>query len=422
MLVLFLSILIILIIGAPIAVALGMSSSIYFIVEDFSLRIIPQRMFGATESFPLLAVPFFILAGNLMAHGGISRRIINFANAVVGTLAGGLALVSIVAGMIFAAISGSGAAATAALATIMIPAMTKLGYDKNFSAAVQATAGSLGIIIPPSVPLILYGISAGVSVADLFIAGILPGIFIGLLLCIVAYIVSLKKGYRLGESSTVKYKITTFFDAMLALLMPVIILGGIYSGIFTPTEAGVIAVAYGFIISTVVYREVNLSNLSTILSNSVITSSIVMFIIATAALFGAILTREMIPQQLAETFLALTENPIVFLIICNIFLLIIGTFVETAAAIILLTPILTPLAVQLGIDPVHFGIIMIMNLAIGLTTPPVGINLYVASNIANTRIESSVRYLIPFLITSIIGLLIISYFEDLSLIILRLTP
>jgi len=422
LLVLFISILIILIIGAPIAVALGMSSSLYFIMEDFSLRIIPQRMFGATESFPLLAVPFFILAGNLMAHGGISRRIISFANAIVGTLAGGLALVSIVAGMIFAAISGSGAAATAALATIMIPAMSKLGYDKNFSAAVQATAGSLGIIIPPSVPLILYGISAGVSVADLFIAGILPGIFIGFLLCVVAYIVSLKKGYKLGESSTLKHKVTTFFDAMLALLMPVIILGGIYSGIFTPTEAGVIAVAYGFIISTVIYKEVNFSNLSTILSNSVMTSSIVMFIIATAALFGAILTREMIPQQLAETFLAFTENPFVFLIICNIFLLIIGTFVETAAAIILLTPILAPLAIQLGIDPTHFGIIMIMNLAIGLTTPPVGINLYVASNIANTKIESSVRYLVPFLITSIIGLLIVSYFEGLSLFILRLTP
>lgn len=403
-------------IGVPIAIALGLSASAIFLMDgNVSLMVIMQRMFNSVDSFPLLAIPFFILAGKLMETGGISKRLIHLANVVFGRVKGGLAIVSIVACAFFAAISGSAAATTAAVGALLIPAMVNRGYDKSFSTAVQAAGGTIGIMIPPSVPLVLYGVAAGVSIGDLFIAGIIPGVIVTLSLIILVYIISLKQGYGGGESFTFKEFLKAFGDAVLALLMPVIILGGIYGGIFTPTEAAVVAVVYGLIVGVFIYREIKFKELMEAFSSSVLTSAVILFIIAGASAFGYYLTRERVPREMADFMLGLTDNWIIVLLIINLLLLIIGTFLETSAAIIILTPILAPIATALEIDLVHFGIIMIVNLAIGFITPPVGVNLFVASNIANTKIEKLMRAIIPFIIIMIVDVLIISFIPGLSL-------
>ncbi|MHA6260768.1 TRAP transporter large permease [Sporosarcina sp. CAU 1771] len=404
------------IIGVPIAVSLGMASSIVFLVDgQVSLIVLMQRMFNSVASFPLLAIPFFILAGKLMESGGISQRLIHLANVMFGRVTGGLAIVSIIACAFFAAISGSAAATTAAVGSLLIPAMVKKGYDKNFSTAVQAAGGTIGVMIPPSVPLVLYGVSAGVSISSLFIAGIVPGLLVVLSLVLLVYVISLIKGYGGGEKFTFMEFIKAFADAFLALLMPVIILGGIYGGIFTPTEAAVVAVFYGLIVGVFIYREIKLKDLVEILSSSVVVSAVIMFIIAGASIFGYYLTRARIPRELTETVLGLTQNWIIALLIINVLLLFIGTFLETSAAIIILTPILVPIVSALGIDLVHFGIIMIFNLAIGFITPPVGLNLFIAANIAGTKFEGVVKAIIPFLIIMILDILIISFIPSITL-------
>lgn len=407
-------------IGVPIAVALGMSASAIFFMEgNVSLIAVMQRMFNSVDSFPLLAIPFFILAGKLMESGGISRRLIHFANVIFGRVKGGLAIVSIVACSFFAAISGSAAATTAAVGALLIPEMIKRGYEKDFSTAVQAAGGTIGIMIPPSVPMILYGVVAGVSIGDLFIAGIIPGIFVAVSLMILVYIISIKRGYGGGERFSLKDFGKAFADAILALLMPVIILGGIYGGIFTPTEAAAVAVVYGLIVGLIIYREIKWKDLSGIFTSSVITSAVILFIIAGASAFGYYLTRERVPREMAEFMLGITDNWIIALLIINLLLLIIGTFLETSAAIIILTPILVPIAEALGIDLVHFGIIMIVNLAIGFITPPVGVNLFVAANIAGTKFEKLVRAVVPFIIIMIVDVIILSFIPELSLILVK---
>ncbi len=419
-LLLFLTLLLLLFINVPVAVALGLSATLIFVyASDVPLLIVTQKMFNATDSFPLMAVPFFILAGKLMESGGISRRLVNFANTLVGPVRGGLAIVSIITCMFFAAISGSAAATTAAVGSILIPAMVKKGYDKDFSTAIQASGGTIGVIIPPSVPLILFGVAAGTSIKDLFIAGIIPGILIGTSLVIVALIISLKKGYGGGEKSTFQQFIRSFADAILAMLMPVIILGGIYGAVFTPTEAAVVAVVYGLIVGLFIYREIKLKDLSRIFSESVITTSVIMFIIATASIFGFLLTRERIPQQLSDLMLGFTDSPVITLLVINVLLLIVGTFMETSAVIIILTPILAPIVSAMGIDLVHFGIIMVVNLAVGMVTPPVGINLFVASNIANVKFERLVYATLPFLLILILDILIITFIPEISLFLLK---
>lgn len=406
-----------LIFGAPIAVCLGLGAAAAFFFKDsMPLLIIPQRMFGGTDSFPLMAIPFFVLAGNLMAAGGISRRLIKLANTLTGHITGGLAICSVLGGMFFAAISGSGAATTAALGTILIPAMVLKGYNREFSAAVQACSGAIGIIIPPSVPMVLYGVGASVSIGDLFMGGFGPGIVVGICLMIVSYFISKKEGYGGNdERAGLKDIWQAFKEAFLALMMPVIILGGIYTGIFTPTEAAVVAVVYGYIVSAVVYRELDFKGIQKALSSTVITSAIIMFIIGCASVFAVVLTREKIPQQLAAWLLGLSHNPIVLLMILNVFLLFVGCVMETAAALIILTPILVPIILQVGINPVHFGLIMITNLGIGLVTPPVGINLYVASNIAGSKMEQVAKRAIPLLVAMTVALLIITYVPQLTL-------
>ncbi|WP_153124401.1 TRAP transporter large permease [Peribacillus tepidiphilus] len=406
-------------INIPVAVALGLASMIILMIQDnVPLMVIVQKMFNSTDSFTLMAVPFFILAGKLMESGGISKRLMHFASTIVGSLHGGLAIISIVTCMFFAAISGSSAATTAAVGSILIPAMTKRGYDINFATAVQAAGGTIGVMIPPSVPLILFGVIAGTSIGDLFIAGVLPGIFVGISLIIVAYFISRKRGYGKEEKSSLKDIVIAFKNAILAMLMPVIILGGIYGGIFTPTEGSVVAVVYGLIVGLLIYKEIKWRDLPEIFISSAVTSAVILFIISCASIFGFLLTREQIPQQISNIMLGATTNPIMLLIIINIILLIVGTFLETAAAIVILAPILVPVVSAAGIDLVHFGVIMVVNLAIGMVTPPVGINLFVASNIANIKLEQIVRAIIPFIIILIVDVLILSFMPSISLFLL----
>lgn len=419
---LFLIFLVLIFLNMPIAIALGLASLCFIIISgDVVLTLVPQRMFAAIDSFPLMAAPFFILAGKLMEHGGISERLIKFAQSIVGSLRGGMAHVGIVTCMFFAALSGSASVTTAAVGGMLIPSMVKAGYDRSFSTAVISASGTTGVIIPPSVPLILYGVSAGVSVSSLFIAGIIPGLLIGVSFMFLAYIISLIKGYGKGAKEfSFKELFSSFKSAALALFMPVIILGGIYGGIFTPTEASVIAVAYGFIVGYFVYRQINRKVIKEILVSSVITSSVILIIISTASLFGMILTRENVPQSVANLLLDSALTPFLLILLINLFLLLIGTFMESIAAIIILTPLLVPVVTSFGMDPVHFGIIMIVNLSIGLITPPVGVNLFVGSQVGKVSFDKLLRAILPFLLMMIVDLLLITYLPSISLFLVKI--
>ncbi|MCG5251003.1 TRAP transporter large permease [Brevibacillus agri] len=420
--ILFLTLLVLLIINVPIAVALGLSVVVAFIVEgNIPLLVVIQKMFNGTDSFPLMAIPFFLLAGKLMETGGISARLIRFANTIVGNLPGGLAIVAVLGCTFFAAISGSSAATTAAVGGILIPHMVKKGYDVRFSSALHAAGGTIGVMIPPSVPMVLYGVAASTSINDLFIAGIGPGILVAISLIIYAYWVSKKQGWGGGEKHSAKEIWQAFKDAILAILMPVIILGGIYGGVFTSTEAAVVAVVYGLVVGLFVYREIKWRDLGEIFNSAASMTAVIMLIIATANAFGFLMTRENIPQEIAQFMLGITNSTIITLLIINILLLILGTFMETAVTIILLTPILLPIIHTLGIDPVLFGVIMVVNSAIGMLTPPVGINLLVAGNIAklsNTEIEKAA---IPFLILLCVDLMLITYIPEISLFLVNLS-
>lgn len=413
--VLLVSLITLFLIGVPVAIALGLSTSLAMMVAgDISLLTLAQRAFVSLDSFPLLAIPLFILAGVIMEYGGISQRLINLANALTGHLTGGLAVVTIVTTMFFAAISGSSVAATAALGAILIPAMITRGYDKEFAGGVQAVSGTLGIIMPPSIPLILYGTAVGASIGDLFIAGMVPGVIIGIGLIITVYILSKKRNYSKEEKKSGKEIGVAFVKAIPAIIMPVIILGGIYTGVFTATEAAGVAVAYAFIVGVFVYRAINISTFKTILSQASITTSTIMLILATAGLFSWILTIENVPQQVAGIITSVSENPLIFLGIVVLLLLLVGMFMETNASIIILAPILVPVASELGIDPVHFGIVMIVTLAIGMVTPPLGLNLFVVSKIGKLRMDKLTISLIPFYIAVLICLLIITFIPSIT--------
>lgn len=414
--VLVISLLLLFLLGVPVAISLGISSSLALLVAgDIPLLALAQRAFVSLDSFPLLAIPLFILAGALMEYGGISQRLINLANAITGHVSGGLAIVTVVTTMFFAAISGSSVAATAALGAILVPAMIKRGYEKGVAGGVQAISGTLGIIIPPSIPLILYGTAVGASIGDLFVAGMVPGIIIGIGLIVTVYILAKKRNYTKESKKSAKEIWKAFVDAIPALIMPVIILGGIYSGIFTATEAAGVAVAYAFIVSVLLYRTITKENIKEILTAASLTTSTLMLILATAGLFSWILTIENIPQQVASFITSISDNPMVFLGIVVLLLLLVGMFMETNAAIIILAPILVPVAVELGISPVHFGIVMIVTLAIGMVTPPLGLNLFVVSKIANIRIDHLTRSLIPFYIAILICLLAITFIPGLTM-------
>ena len=418
---LFISMIILLIVGVPIAFVLCGSSIIAILsTGDIHNAIVIQRMFSGSGSFTLLAIPFFVLAGSLMSSGGISKRLVNLCNSLFGHISGGLAMVAIITCAFFAAISGSSAATAAAVGTIIIPEMLKHKYDKDFAGATVASSAELGVIIPPSIGLIQYGVATGTSISDLFMAGFLPGIFICLVLCVVAHFLCKKQGFEPSEKATRQEKIQAFKDAILAILMPVIILGGIYSGVFTPTEAAVIAVFYGLIVGVFVYKEIKLSDIPRILTDSAITMSTVLLIMSASTIFGWILTKLQIPQAVAKGFLGISASKYIFLLLVNVLLLFIGMFCEAGAAMVILAPLLAPVAQTLGIDLVHFGIIMMANLAIGMMTPPVGVNLYVVCDTAKVKIEGMFPYLVKYFLALVAGVLIITYVPQLSLLLVNL--
>lgn len=418
---LFISMVALLIIGVPIAFVLCGSSIIAILLGgEINSAIVIQRMFSGSGSFTLLAIPFFVLAGNLMSQGGISRRLVNLCNSMFGHISGGLAMVAIITCAFFAAISGSSAATAAAVGTIIIPEMLKHKYDKNFAAATVASSAELGVIIPPSIGLIQYGVATGTSISDLFLAGFVPGIFICIVLCIIASFMCKKQGFVSSEKATKEEKIKALKDAILALLMPFIILGGIYSGLFTPTEAAVIAVFYGLIVGVFIYKEIKISDIPGILVDSAVTMATVLLIMSASTIFGWILTKLQVPQAVAQGFLGISENKYVFLLLVNILLLIIGMFCEAGAAMVILAPLLAPVAQTLGIDLIHFGIIMMSNLAIGMMTPPVGVNLYVVCDTAKVKIEGMIPYLIKYFVALFFGILVITYVPQISLFLVRI--
>ncbi len=414
--ILLISLLLFFAINTPIAIAIGISSVIAILLQgDFPLMMIAQRMFSGTDSFHLMAVPLFMFAGVLMEAGGISRRIIDFANALVGWLPGGLAAVTIVSAMFFAGISGSAAADAAAVGAILIPAMKKSGYDSDFAAAVQASGGSIGVIIPPSIPMIIFGFLTGASIGQLFAAGILPGILIGMSLILVSTLVSLRYGYSATTSFSVKETWRTFKRALLALGAPIIILGGILTGIFTATESAAIAVVYALVVGMFVYRRIKIRDLVPLFRDGAVTSAIVMFIISMASIFSWIAAIEDIPAQLAGGLLAVSDNPVVLLLLINLVLLIAGTFVETTASLILLVPMITAMVPALHIDMIQLGVIVVTNLAIGMLTPPMGICLIVSCSISGDSLGAVSRRVLPFLAILIVDLLIITFYPPLTM-------
>jgi tripartite ATP-independent transporter DctM subunit len=399
-----------------IAVSIGGSAILGLAFFDNSkLILVPKEMFSAIDKFPLAAIPFFILAGNLMETGGISRRLVNFAKSLVGGVQGGLPMTCVLTCMIFAAVSGSSVATTFAIGSILIPALIKHGYPVGYAAALQATSAELGVIIPPSIPMILLGVAAEISIGELFIAGVVPGLLIGCALMLFVHLWCRFKGLgqndgddRLGVGAATK-------DAGWALLMPVVILGGIYGGIFTPTEASVVAVFYALVVGLAVHRELQFKDLVRVLRKSVISSAVIMFIIANAGLFAFLITRAGIPDLIGTWLTSVLDSPAWFLLGVNAALFVIGMFIETSAAIIVLAPILVPVAVHFGIDPVHFGIVMVVNLALGMITPPFGVNLFAACTVAKISLDRIIGHLLPFVLVIIACLMLITYLPPITL-------
>jgi tripartite ATP-independent transporter DctM subunit len=398
-----------------VAVSIGLSALVGIHVSNVNMLVAVKEMFSAINKFPLAAIPFFILAGNLMETGGISRRLVEFAKSIVGGVQGGLPMTCVLTCMIFAAVSGSSVATTFAIGAILIPALIKHGYPTNYAAALQATSAELGVIIPPSIPMILYGVAAEVSIGELFIAGFGPGLLIGGALMLFVYLWCKRKGWGQNDGDGRLPFGRATLQAGWALLMPVIILGGIYGGIFTPTEASAVAVFYALVVGMVVYREIGVADLYAILKKSVISSSVIMFIIANAGLFAYLITRAGVPDAIGQWLKVVLENPFLFLLGVNLALFIIGMFIETSASIIVLAPILAPVAAHFGIDPVHFGIIMVVNLALGMITPPFGVNLFAACTVARISLDRVVVQLVPFVLVVLGCLLVITYVPALTL-------
>jgi C4-dicarboxylate transporter, DctM subunit len=398
-----------------VAVSIGLAALVGIQVSGVNHLIAVKEMFSAINKFPLAAIPFFILAGNLMETGGISRRLVEFAKSLVGGVQGGLPMTCVLTCMIFAAVSGSSVATTFAIGTILIPALIKHGYPTPYAAALQATSAELGVIIPPSIPMILYGVSAEVSIGELFIAGFGPGLLIGLALMLFVHLWCRYKGWGKNDGDG-RLKIgAATVQAGWALLMPVIILGGIYGGIFTPTEASAVAVFYALVVGMVVYREIHFKQLYGILKKSVVSSAVIMFIIANAGLFAYLITRAGVPDAIGLWLKDVLQSPLLFLLGVNAALFLIGMFIETSAAIIVLAPILAPVAIFFGVDPVHFGIVMVVNLALGMITPPFGVNLFAACTVARISLDRIITQLVPFVLVVLCCLLVITYVPGISL-------
>ncbi|MDO9582686.1 MAG: TRAP transporter large permease subunit [Desulfomicrobium sp.] len=403
--------------GVPIAISLGLSTLATVICADtLPIQYLAQTTFTSIDSFPIMAIPFFIAAGVFMGAGGLSQRLLALADEILGGLYGGMALVTVATCMFFGAISGSGPATVAAIGALTVPAMIERGYDKYFACALVAAAGAIGVMIPPSNPFVVYGISAQVSIGDLFLGGIVPGVLTGLVLMGYAYFFSRARNWH-GEvrERSIGTLVRAIWQAKWALMVPVIVLGGIYGGFMTPTEAAAVAAFYGLVVGVFVYREINFKKLYNCCVEAAETSATIIVLMAMATLFGNIMTIEDVPGTIARTILSVTENKLLILLMINILLLIVGIFMEALAAIVILTPILLPVVVGVGVDPLHFGIIMVVNLAIGFITPPVGVNLFVASGIAKAKLSELSKSVIPMILLMIMVLLLITYVPEVPL-------
>lgn len=409
--------LILLVLGVPIAMALGISAIVTILATNtIPIAYVAQLSFNSLDKATLLALPFFIVSGDFMGAGGLSKRLFGFADECLGAAYGGLALATVATCVLFGAMSGSGPATVAAIGALCIPAMVERGYDRAFAAAIVACAGAIGVMIPPSNPFVIYGVTSNASIGNLFMAGIIPGLFVAAVLMFYSYWLARKNDWR-GEQKerNAKTKFASFWEAKWAMLVPVIILGGIYGGFMTPTEAAAVAAFYGLIVGVFIHREINGKILIEVLVNSACTSSMIIVLMAMATIFGNIMTIEHIPTTIANFILGVTSNKIAILLIINVLLLIVGTFMEALAAIVILVPLLLPIVTQLGVDPVHFGVIMVLNLAIGFVTPPVGVNLFVASGISKLKIEAIAAKTMPMLGLMLIVLLIVTFLPQISL-------
>ena len=413
---LFISLFGLMLIGVPVAVSLGASTVLTMLLfTDLDVAAMPQLIFDGINKFALMAIPMFILAGNLLSKGGSARRIIDFAKSMVGHLPGGLPMSAIFACVIFAAVSGSSPATVVAIGSIMFVAIKEAGYPKEYAVGGITTAGSLGILIPPSVVMIVYGVTAEVSIAQLFMAGVVPGLMLGGMMIAQTYIGAKRLGFKATTPEPWSDRVKKFFRAFWALLIVVVVIGGIYGGIFTPTEAAAASAIYALIISLFVYKDIKFKDLWDICLESAITTAMIFFIIANAVVFAYLLTSENIPQTIADSILAANIGKIGFLIIVNVLLFIMGQFMEPSSVVMIMVPLLLPIATALGVDPVHFGILLIVNMEIGMITPPVGLNLFVASGLTGMNLKDVIVSCLPWTLTLFIGLILVTYIPEISL-------
>ena len=417
--VLFIVLIIALVVNVPVGIAIGVSSLAAVLADGrLSSTYIVQQLVTSADSFPLMAIPLFILAGELMSAGGVSKRILNVCNVFFGRITGGLAIVTVIVCMFFAAVSGSGPATVAAVGSMVVPTMLEKGYSKSFTLALIATAGSIGVVIPPSIPMVIYGVSTSTSISGMFMAGFLPGILIGIGLIICCYFYCKKQGWKGDDRRyTAKEKLAAIWDAKWALINPVIILGGIYAGIFTPTEAAAVAAVYAFICGTFIHRELNIKNIFDPIAASCSTTGTTMVIIGCATAFTKILTIQRIPDMITKGISGLTTNYVLILLLINLLLLIVGCFMDTTPAMMVLSPILLPIALSIGMNPIHFGVIMVVNLAIGFITPPLGINLFVAARVGREPLDTVTSGIMRFMVVMLICLMLITFIPAISMLI-----
>lgn len=408
--VLFITFVVLLAIGVPVAFSLGISSLVYFMGSGMPLPMFTQRFFAGLDSFTLLCIPGFVLAGNLMNFGGITERLIGFCNKLVGHITGGLAIANVGASMLFAGISGTALADTVSVGGVLIPAMKKEGYDADFSCAITAASSCVGPIIPPSLPMIMAATLTSLSVSKLFVAGIVPGVLLGLGMIIVAVVISKKRNYpKTDRRASFKEILISGKESFWAILMTLIILSGIIGGVVTPTEASIIAVLYGILVGFFVYKELTIKRLFVCMKQTAVSSAAIMALVGFANIFAYILTKEQIPQMIADTLLSMTTNKIIILLLVNILLIFVGMFMETIAAILILFPVLLSVVTAVGVDPIQFGVIAVLNLVLGLCTPPVGVCLFAATNIGEVKLTAVVKELLPFLISNFIVLGLVTY-------------
>ncbi|MFA6740942.1 MAG: TRAP transporter large permease subunit [Arcobacteraceae bacterium] len=403
-------------VGVPVAVALGATTLITsFFFTDFDLMGIPSTVFDGLNKYTLMAIPMFILAGSLLSRGSSAGRIIEFAKTLVGHLPGGLPIAAILASIIFAAVSGSSPATVAAIGSVMYTAIKQAGYNEQFAIGTIATSGSLGILIPPSIVFIVYGVTADQSIGKLFMAGVIPGLMIGAIMMVATYILAKRSGFKGGKRATFKEQFIAFKNSFWALLIIVIVIGGIYGGIFTPTEAGAFSVMYAFFVSFFIYKDTKYKDLYKIILDSAQTSSMIFFIIANAILFAHFLTDEQIPQHITQMIIEANVGPLMFLLIVNILLLLMGQFMEPSSVVMITVPLLLPIGMALGIDPIHLGVIMVVNMEIGMITPPVGLNLFVASGITGLSLKEVIVASLPMTTVLLLGLILVTYIPVISL-------